>query len=90
MAKPKPPPRSKRRESLLDEIVRRATGATIAAQVRDLIAGPLGLDMWIGVPEEVLPRVVPGRWDDADPIAPGDEPPAPPGSYAALRHQFLQ
>jgi CubicO group peptidase (beta-lactamase class C family) len=75
--------------TLLGEIVRRATGATIAAQVRDRIAGPLGLDMWIGVPEEVLPRVVPGRWDDTDPMAPGDEP-APPGSYAALRQRFLQ
>ena len=37
--------------TLLDEIVRRATGASIGSHVRTLIAEPLGVDMWIGAPE---------------------------------------
>jgi CubicO group peptidase (beta-lactamase class C family) len=43
----------------------------------------------MGVPEEVLLRVVPGRWDDPDPMAPAATEP-PPGSYAALRQAFLR
>lgn len=75
--------------TLLDEIVRRATGHSIGHHVRTLIAEPLGVDLWIGLPKEAIPRVVPGRWADTDPMQPDDDVPQP-GSYAALRQQFLR
>jgi CubicO group peptidase (beta-lactamase class C family) len=74
--------------TLLDEIVRRATGEGIAAHVRRLVAEPLALDLWMGIPDEVLPRVVPGRWEETAPKPPEVEP--EPGSYAALRRDFLR
>ena len=75
--------------TLLDEIVRRATGSSIAHHVRTLIAEPLGLDMWMGLPEALTPRVVPGRWERTSPMEPDDEYTHEPGSYAALRQAFL-
>jgi CubicO group peptidase (beta-lactamase class C family) len=75
--------------TLLDEIVKRATGASIAQHVRALIAEPLGLDMWMGLPETLIERVVPGRWAEASPMEPTDAS-FPPGSYAELRQQFLR
>jgi len=42
---------------LVGELVRRVTGGTIGAYLRDEIAAPLGLDFWIGLPEEIEPRV---------------------------------
>lgn len=76
--------------TLLDEIVRRATGNSIAQHVRTLIAEPLGVDMWMGLPEALIPRVVPGRWERASPMEPDDVEAHPPDSYAALRQAFLQ
>jgi CubicO group peptidase (beta-lactamase class C family) len=75
--------------TLLDEIVKRATGASIAQQVRALIAEPLNLDVWMGLPEMLIDRVVPGRWEDASPMEPTDEP-SEPGSYAEVRQRFLR
>jgi CubicO group peptidase (beta-lactamase class C family) len=75
--------------TLLDEIVRRATGATIGQQLRALVAEPLDLEMWIGLPETLVDRVVPGRWKETSPMEPADVP-APPGSYAEIRQQFLR
>jgi CubicO group peptidase (beta-lactamase class C family) len=42
---------------LVGELVRRVTGQSIGAFFRDAVAGPLGLDFWIGLPAEVEPRV---------------------------------
>ncbi len=42
---------------LVGELVRRVTGASLGAMVRREIAGPLGADLWIGVPEAELWRV---------------------------------
>jgi len=42
---------------LVGELVRRVTGGTIGAYLRDEVAAPLGLDFWIGLPEEIEPRV---------------------------------
>jgi CubicO group peptidase (beta-lactamase class C family) len=39
------------------ELVRRLTGRTIGAFFADEVAGPLGLDAWIGLPEAVEDRV---------------------------------
>ncbi|MFH0246331.1 serine hydrolase domain-containing protein [Streptomyces sp. HK10] len=43
---------------LTGEIIRRLTGRTVGTLVREELAGPLGLDLWIGMPEEVRPRLV--------------------------------
>jgi len=39
------------------ELVRRITGRTIGRFFQDEVAGPLGLDAWIGLPEAEEPRV---------------------------------
>jgi CubicO group peptidase (beta-lactamase class C family) len=43
--------------ALLDEPVRRLTGMTLGGYWREAIAGPLGLDFWIGLPEAEWSRV---------------------------------
>ena len=39
------------------ELVRRVTGRTIGRFFAEEVAGPLGLDWWIGLPEDEEPRV---------------------------------
>jgi len=42
---------------LVGEVVRRVTGRTIGTYFRDEVARPLGLDFWIGLPEQHEARV---------------------------------
>jgi CubicO group peptidase (beta-lactamase class C family) len=42
---------------LVGEVVRRATGRTLGRYLADEVAGPLGLELWIGLPEDQEPRV---------------------------------
>jgi len=42
---------------LLDELLRRITGKTLSRYWREVFAEPLGLDIWIGLPEEQNSRV---------------------------------
>jgi CubicO group peptidase (beta-lactamase class C family) len=42
---------------LLGEVVRRATGETLGSALRSLVAEPLGLDLWIGLPQRHHSRV---------------------------------
>ncbi|MFJ2742687.1 serine hydrolase domain-containing protein [Streptomyces sp. NPDC087440] len=56
---------------LVAELVRRVTGRTIGRWVAEEIARPLGLDFWIGLPQEEAHRV--GR------LAPVEEPPTTTG-----------
>ena len=44
---------------LIGEVVRRATGKTLGRHLRELVAEPLGLDLWIGLPEDQERRVAP-------------------------------
>jgi CubicO group peptidase (beta-lactamase class C family) len=44
---------------LVGEVVRRVSGASIGTSFRDEIGDPLGLDFWIGLPEEHEARVAP-------------------------------
>ena len=45
---------------LADELVRRLSGVeSLGKYWRQIFAEPMDLEMWIGVPEEVLPRVAP-------------------------------
>jgi CubicO group peptidase (beta-lactamase class C family) len=41
------------------ELVRRVSGRSLGTFFREEIAGPLGIDFWIGLPEELEPRVAP-------------------------------
>jgi CubicO group peptidase (beta-lactamase class C family) len=42
---------------LLDELVRRIAGQSLSEYWRKTFAGPLNLDLWIGLPEKESPRV---------------------------------
>jgi CubicO group peptidase (beta-lactamase class C family) len=42
---------------LVGEVVRRATGRSLGTVVADELSGPLGLDLWVGLPEAEEPRV---------------------------------
>jgi CubicO group peptidase (beta-lactamase class C family) len=75
--------------TLLDEIVRRATGASIARHVQQIIAQPLTIDMWMGLPMELVSRVIPGLWEQTGAMEPDGEE-LGSGSYAALRQEFLR
>jgi CubicO group peptidase (beta-lactamase class C family) len=46
---------------LVGEIVRRVTGRSLGTVLAEQIAEPLGLDLWIGLPEEQESRVAPVR-----------------------------
>ena len=65
---------------LVGEVVRRVTGSTIGRWFADEVARPLGLDFWIGLPEEQEPRVAPlvGRAVTDGVEAAGDERDAVP------------
>ena len=41
------------------EMVRRASGKSLGTFFQEEVAKPLGLDFWIGLPEEIEPRVAP-------------------------------
>jgi CubicO group peptidase (beta-lactamase class C family) len=42
---------------IVGELIRRITGRSAGAFVHDEIATPLGIDFWIGLPEDIEPRV---------------------------------
>ena len=44
---------------LVGEVIRRITGRSVGAFVADELAGPLGLDLWVGLPDEQQARVAP-------------------------------
>jgi CubicO group peptidase (beta-lactamase class C family) len=72
--------------TMLGEVVRRVTGRTLGAWFAEHVAGPLGLEFWIGLPASLDDRVVPSVWDEG----PADEPDSPaPGSYAARRREAM-
>jgi len=54
---------------LVGEVVRRVTGRSLGTFFREEVAGPLGLDFWIGLPEAHETRVAPTI--SPDPPAPG-------------------
>ena len=59
---------------LVGEVVRRVAGATVGRFLAEEVTGPLGLDLWIGLPPEreaSLARLAAGRFDLAG-AAPGD------------------
>jgi CubicO group peptidase (beta-lactamase class C family) len=51
---------------LVGEVVRRVSGRSVGAMVAGELAGPLGLDLWVGLPPEreaSVARLAPGRFD---------------------------
>lgn len=52
------------------ELVRRITGRTIGTFLRDEVAGPLGADIWIGLPESEEHRVATLYLSQPDPQSP--------------------
>ena len=44
---------------LVGEVLRRITGRSVGTLLRDEVAGPLGLDLYIGLPDELQARVEP-------------------------------
>jgi CubicO group peptidase (beta-lactamase class C family) len=54
---------------LMGEVIRRVTGKSLGRFFQDEVAGPLGIEFWLGLPEENEPRVAPVI--PADPTAPG-------------------
>jgi len=48
------------------EIVRRVSGRSLGRFFQEAVAGPLGLDFWIGLPEAIEPRVAPMIYHLAD------------------------
>ncbi|MEV0617815.1 serine hydrolase domain-containing protein [Nonomuraea sp. NPDC050404] len=58
---------------LVGEVVRRVSGRSLGTFFREEVAEPLGLEFWLGLPEEQEGRVAP--------TIPADPPPAPPSFY---------
>ena len=59
---------------LVGEVVRRVSGRTVGRLLADEVSGPLGLDLFIGLPPEreaTVARLVPARFDLSG-VAPGD------------------
>lgn len=59
---------------LVGEVVRRVSGRSLGTFFREEVAEPLGLDFWLGLPEEHDHRVAP--------TIPADPPEVPPAFYA--------
>jgi CubicO group peptidase (beta-lactamase class C family) len=70
---------------LLSEIVRRVSGQSIGAFIAEQIAGPMGLDLWVGAPEPVADRVarLASRFPDDRASVPVGAPRAPVTGLAA-------
>ena len=68
--------------AILGEVVRQVTGQTLGQWFAEHVAGPLGLEFWIGLPAELDDRVAPNVWVDA---ADAETATPPAGSYAARR-----
>lgn len=52
---------------LVGEVIRRVSGTSLGSFFRDEIADPLGLDFWIGLPEDKESRVAPMIASEPDP-----------------------
>lgn len=69
---------------LLGEVIRRVSGKSLGTFFQDEIAKPLGLDFWIGLPEDKEPRVAPMIGAQPDPNSPFFREMANPSSLQSL------
>ncbi|WP_433511306.1 serine hydrolase domain-containing protein [Nonomuraea sp. CA-143628] len=63
---------------LVGEVVRRVTGKSVGELVAAEIAGPLGLDLWVGAPDDVIARAArltaePSPGSESDPRLPAPD-----------------
>lgn len=70
---------------LVGEVVRRATGNTLGEVLAKEVSGPLGLDLWIGLPEVEEPRVCRLIAVERARLSPEEISALPPGRLAMLR-----
>jgi CubicO group peptidase (beta-lactamase class C family) len=63
---------------LAGEVIRRVTGSTVGAMLRDQIAGPLGADVHIGLPAAEHGRVADFDWPDQEAVNPPQAAALPP------------
>jgi CubicO group peptidase (beta-lactamase class C family) len=63
---------------LAGEVIRRVTGSTVGAMLRDQIAGPLGADVHIGLPAAEHGRVADFDWPDPEAVIPPQAATLPP------------
>jgi CubicO group peptidase (beta-lactamase class C family) len=63
---------------LAGEVIRRVTGTTVGAMLRDEIAGPLGADVHIGLPAAEHSRVADFDWPDPEAVIPPQAAALPP------------
>jgi CubicO group peptidase (beta-lactamase class C family) len=68
---------------LVGEVVRRVSGKSLGTYFADEVAAPLGLDFWIGLPDEQQDRVAPLIGGLAPPVEEMDE------TMRALFEQFM-
>jgi CubicO group peptidase (beta-lactamase class C family) len=69
---------------LVGEVVRQVSGKSLGTFFQDEVAGPLGLDFWIGLPERLEPRVAPMIPGEPDTESPFFAAMAKPTSLQAL------
>ncbi len=69
---------------LVGEVIRRVSGKSLGTFFRDEIAQPLGLDFWIGLPEDKEARVAPMIASEPDPNSTLFQEMTTPGTLAAL------
>ncbi len=71
---------------LVGEIIRRVTGKSVGAYFKELVAGPLGVDAWIGLPDEFAGK--PAHIEVSQPLqalwAEEAKKPAPNWPYKAM------
>jgi CubicO group peptidase (beta-lactamase class C family) len=53
---------------MLDALIRRTDGRSIGRYFAEELAGPLGLDFWIGAPPQMEPRIAPMVLPEIDPV----------------------
>ena len=69
---------------LVGEVVRRVSGKSLGTFFKDEVAGPLGLDFWIGLPEDKESRVAPMIAAEPNPESPFFREIATPGSMQSI------
>jgi CubicO group peptidase (beta-lactamase class C family) len=69
---------------LVGEVVRRVSGKSLGTFFRDEVAKPLGLDFWIGLPEDKEARVAPMIAAEPDPDSLLFQEMVKPGTLASL------
>jgi CubicO group peptidase (beta-lactamase class C family) len=69
---------------LVGEVVRRVSGKSLGTFFKDEVAGPLGLDFWIGLPEDKESRVAPMISAEPNPENPFFREIATPGSIQSI------